>query len=198
MGLTLTLFDPNALAGGPTTKRTFDQPCVSIGRAADNDWALIDPRRHLTDHHCRIERRDDGHRLIDTSGAVFLNESPAALGLGNDAPLAPGDRIALGDYLIAVERGDAAETPITAEPPIPEPPIPEATAPEPTVPPSMADPSISEAPRLPLSEPEAPPRALPEDRLLVSGRRARANGSASVGNRIEPSTKFSGGMSWTS
>src|SRR5258706_16234628 len=76
MGLTLTLFDPNALAGGPTTKRTFDQSCVSIGRAADNDWALTDPRRHLTDHHCRIERRDAGHRLIDTSGAVFLNESP--------------------------------------------------------------------------------------------------------------------------
>ncbi|MBV8165759.1 MAG: DUF4384 domain-containing protein [Alphaproteobacteria bacterium] len=167
MGLTLTLFDPNAFAGGPTTRRTFEQPSVSIGRAPDNDWTLSDPRRHLTDHHCRIERRDDGHRLIDTSGGVFLNEAPAPLGLGNDAPLAPGDRIALGDYLIAVERGDAAATPIAPEPPIPEPPIPEASMPE----------ARPESPRLPLSEPDASPRALPEDRLPVSGRRARANGS---------------------
>jgi type VI secretion system FHA domain protein len=179
MALTLTLFDPNALAGGPTTMRRFEQPRVSIGRAADNDWALTDPRGHLTEHHCRIEQHDGGHRLIDTSGGVFLNESPEPLGAGNEAPLGPGDRIALGDYLIAVERGDAAlpETPAATEPPIPERPAPEPTRVE-TAPP--------DAPRLPLREPDRreagpPPRALPEDRLPVSGRRARANGSDAGG-----------------
>jgi type VI secretion system FHA domain protein len=167
MSLTLTLFDPTALAGGPTTVRRFEQPRVTIGRAPDNDWALTDPRAHLSEHHCLIEHDPEGgFRLTDTSTTgVFLNESPAPLGAGNHAPLGPGDRIALGDYLIAVGRGDERESAPTRES------VAKAVAE------AIAPPAIEPAVEPVFGHTEGPtdgPRATPDDRLPVSGRGARA------------------------
>src|SRR5260221_141505 len=119
MRLTLTLFDPMAWSD-PAVTREFEKAGGTIGRAADNDWVLADPRRHLSDRHCAIDWRDGQFFLTDTSeSGVFLNEAPEPLGPGNSAILRQGDRIALGDYLISVAVADPAPVTASASTPAP-------------------------------------------------------------------------------
>jgi predicted component of type VI protein secretion system len=158
MRLTLTLFDPTALMGGPTVSRRFAATGGTIGRAADNDWVLADQHGHLSDNHCRVEWRDGRYVLVDTSTTgVYLNESPEALGFGNGAALSAGDRIALGDYLIAVALDDGAAPAAAADVAGPDRPAP---LPEPPREAGGGD----DATAAPVPE----PRALPEDRLPTS------------------------------
>jgi type VI secretion system FHA domain protein len=174
MRLILTLFDPTALMGGPTVSRSFDRTGGTIGRADDNDWVLPDPGHHLSDQHCRIEYRDDGYTLIDTSTTgVYVNESTEALGFGNAKALGAGDRIALGDYLLAVALDDGTApiaAPTTAEKPS-EAPTGGTPFVVPTREPSpTAAPTGAAAPPQPAAPPVPPPRPRPEDRLPSSDR----------------------------
>jgi type VI secretion system FHA domain protein len=103
MRLILTRTDAMSSGGSPDATRRFDRAGGRIGRAPDNDWVLADPQGQLADHHCRIAFGDTGYVLTDTSAAgVFINESPRPVGAGNSVALAPGDRIALGAYRLAV------------------------------------------------------------------------------------------------
>jgi predicted component of type VI protein secretion system len=69
----------------------------SIGRAPDNDWALPDPGRVLSKHHCRITANHETWLITDTSSnGTFVNGD----GLDPDRPqvLRSGDRLVFGAY----------------------------------------------------------------------------------------------------
>ncbi len=175
MRLTLTLFDPTALIGGPTVSRSFDRTGGTIGRADSNDWVLPDPGHHLSDQHCRIEYGDGGYTLVDTSTTgVYVNEATEALGFGNARALTAGDRIALGDYLVAVAFDDGAVAAPAESLPPNTPPFAGTPFVAPIVEPSApgAPPDAAPGPQSP-----PPPRARPEDRLPSSGREAVHAGS---------------------
>ncbi|HEY3846028.1 MAG TPA: type VI secretion system-associated FHA domain protein TagH [Acetobacteraceae bacterium] len=77
----------------------------SIGRAPDNDWALPDPGRVLSKHHCRITANGETWQITDTSSnGTFVNGA----GLDPDLPqaLRNGDRLVFGAYEIEALLGD--------------------------------------------------------------------------------------------
>src|SRR5512141_1652294 len=76
----------------------------SIGRGTTSTLLLPDPDRLISRTHATIELRDGGFHILDQSSVspVLLND--AALGHGRSAPLAAGDRIGIGRYVLAVER----------------------------------------------------------------------------------------------
>jgi type VI secretion system FHA domain protein len=77
----------------------------SIGRAPDNDWALPDPGRVLSKHHCRITANGETWLITDTSSnGTFVNGA----GLDPDLPqpLRNGDRLVFGAYEVEALLGD--------------------------------------------------------------------------------------------
>jgi type VI secretion system protein len=82
---------------------TFDQQGGSIGRRQENDWVLPDPERFISGRHALIGYIDGAFCLTDTSSnGVFINHAETPLGKDNQATLADGDIIAIGDYEISV------------------------------------------------------------------------------------------------
>lgn len=84
----------------PISKR-FDMTGGSIGRTADNDLVLQDPGKYISRAHARIIFRDGGYFIADLgSNPSLVNDRP--LGAGREAPLANGDWLTIGDYLLEV------------------------------------------------------------------------------------------------
>jgi type VI secretion system protein ImpI len=83
-----------------------------IGRGDDCDWKIEDPQMFLSRRHCVITGRGGQYRVTDESrGGVFLDLSTTPLGTGATAPLLPGMRIRLGDFVIRVELEGAVASP---------------------------------------------------------------------------------------
>src|SRR5208283_4020693 len=75
---------------------------LDIGRDQHLDWTLPDPSRHVSSKHCEIRFRDGGYWLHDVStNGTFVNGAQFRL----DAPhlLRSGDRLSIGQYIVAVE-----------------------------------------------------------------------------------------------
>lgn len=113
--------------------RSFDGASISLGRGSENDWPIVDPQRHLSKQHCRIERRGSSYFVIDTStNGVYVGNAPSPLGRGNAQPLADGDTISLGPCVFKVDIRQPAEAvaaPLAAfEPAGPDFPPPAAAA----------------------------------------------------------------------
>jgi type VI secretion system protein len=88
----------------------------AIGRGAGNDWVLPDPEKHVSNRHCIIERHDGQYSITDFSAnGVFINGAEQALGHGRSSLLNSGDRLAIGDYEIAVEF-DAVSSELASSP----------------------------------------------------------------------------------
>jgi predicted component of type VI protein secretion system len=80
---------------------------LEIGRDELADWSIPDPRRTLSRRHCRIAVRDGELIVQDTSiNGVFLG--PVRLAPRRPTPVAIGETLRLGEYLILVEPQDAA------------------------------------------------------------------------------------------
>lgn len=77
----------------------------SIGRAAENDWVISDPKRMISKRHCLIERGADGYRIVDIStNGVTLNGKPVDRHGGS--LLRDGDEIELSSYRFKIEITD--------------------------------------------------------------------------------------------
>jgi type VI secretion system protein ImpI len=88
---------------------------VVIGRGDDCDWKIEDPQMFVSRRHCVIAGQAGQYRVTDESrGGVFLDMSPAPLGTGVTAPLLPGMRIRLGDFVIRAELETAVAAPAPA------------------------------------------------------------------------------------
>ena len=116
MALKLTVLSDQRAPLGPRGSIVFGVGGGSIGRAHDNDWVLPDPERYLSAHHARVRFSNGAFHLLDTSSnGVFINERTTALGRRGSYLLRDGDRLRLGEYLIAVSIDDeVAETAASA------------------------------------------------------------------------------------
>jgi type VI secretion system FHA domain protein len=88
-------------------------PLINIGRGSGNHWVLPDTTSMVSRQHCRIENIAGQWQLIDMStNGTIVNDGLLARGAG--APLKPGDRLKIGEYVIDVEdaSGLGAGTPI--------------------------------------------------------------------------------------
>ncbi len=104
MALRLKIVSENATAAGKHPRMTFGVNGGRIGRHDSNDWVLRDPDRFVSGRHAEIEHRAGTWWLRDTStNGTFVNDDDEALGPERLHPLAPGDRIRIGEYEIEVE-----------------------------------------------------------------------------------------------
>jgi len=82
---------------------TFSVEGGTIGRSADNDWVLPDPRRYVSAHHARVQFREGHFYLQDVStNGVYVNDDmePLAKRGSSGYRLSDGDVLRMGDYHI--------------------------------------------------------------------------------------------------
>jgi type VI secretion system protein ImpI len=102
MGLSLTIENETSLPdGGPLSIRITGKRGIDIGRDSHLDWTLPDPTRYISSKHCEVRYRDGGYWLHDVStNGTFLHGSDRRL--QGPHRLRNGDRLAIGQYIIAV------------------------------------------------------------------------------------------------
>ncbi|MGA2794986.1 MAG: type VI secretion system-associated FHA domain protein TagH, partial [Roseiarcus sp.] len=102
MLLRLTIENMDRLPDGGPVRVQVEGRGLDIGRDQHLDWTLPDPSRHVSSKHCEIRFRDGGYWLHDVStNGTFVNGAQFRL----DAPhlLRSGDRLSIGQYIVAVE-----------------------------------------------------------------------------------------------
>jgi type VI secretion system FHA domain protein len=85
----------------------------TIGRSADNDWVLPDPRRYVSAHHARVQFREGHFYLQDVStNGVYVNDEmePLAKRGSSGYRVANGDVIRMGEYQILAAVESAGNT----------------------------------------------------------------------------------------
>lgn len=74
----------------------------TVGRSEGNALVLPDPSAQMSRQHCRLEPGPGGWQVVDlSSNGTFVNDM--LVGRGNVRPVNPGDRLRLGDWVLAVE-----------------------------------------------------------------------------------------------
>jgi type VI secretion system protein ImpI len=103
MTLSLTIENyKNLPDGGPTSVTVSGRRGIDIGRDSSLDWTLPDPSRIISGKHCEIRYEDGGFVLHDVSlNGTFLNDAPSRM--QGPHRLRNGDRLVIGDYIIAVK-----------------------------------------------------------------------------------------------
>ena len=122
MPFTLIIQSRRDHEGAQDSERVFDQPVVTIGRAAAADLVLKDPQRMVSSRHGEIRRRGSSWILIDlgSTNGTALNE--VRLIARNEYGLNDGDRITLGDFLLTFkgvvppQEVSRASQPVDAQP----------------------------------------------------------------------------------
>ncbi len=85
---------------------------ITIGRSPTNDLCLDDPERVVSGHHARLDLRDGGVWVTDTSrNGTYLNRAADPLPSHQAIALYDGDRLTIGPYDILVVIADSAEPP---------------------------------------------------------------------------------------
>lgn len=102
MTLILTIENAEILPQGvPASVKMNGTSYFDIGRYADCDWSLPDPRRFISGKHCEIRYQNGTYWLYDVStNGTYMNGEAARIGCPK--PLNNGDRIAIGIYVIAI------------------------------------------------------------------------------------------------
>ncbi len=110
MALRLAISSEPAEARSEARVRVLEAGELTIGRHADNDWAL--PSRHVSRHHCIIRGAGGQYWLTDTSSnGVYVDDDEHPVGRDNTVTLRPGQRLRLGDYELVVEIAGAGARP---------------------------------------------------------------------------------------
>jgi type VI secretion system FHA domain protein len=95
--------------------REFRGAGGTIGRALENDWILPDRDRFISGRHATIDFRSGAYYLADTStNGVYINEEDEPIGRRHPRRLFDGDRLRMGDFLIAVsvDEGEDLDIPV--------------------------------------------------------------------------------------
>ncbi|MGF7150009.1 type VI secretion system FHA domain protein [Sphingomonas zeicaulis] len=93
----------------------LDRHGAIIGRSAHADWPLPDPRNYISSRHCEISFRDGTYLLTDRStNGTFINGASDRLAAPH--PIAAGDEILIGHFLVRVTL-DAGEAMAKVAPP---------------------------------------------------------------------------------
>ena len=81
----------------------------TIGRNADNDWILPDPKRYISGRHALIDFQGGAYYIVDTSrNGVYINGADSPVGRGHPQRLFDGDRLRLGDFDVSCELTEEA------------------------------------------------------------------------------------------
>ena len=96
-------------AGGGGLVAEFDDSGGSIGRASTNLLVLDDPDRTVSRVHAQVLCRNGAFFIIDR-GSNPLSLNGRSLGLGNEAPLANGDRLQIGSFELTVSHADSTDS----------------------------------------------------------------------------------------
>ncbi len=102
MTLRLSIENLDRLPDGGPVRIQVRGRGLDIGRDQHLDWTLPDPSRLVSGKHCEIRFRDGGYWLHDDStNGTFINGAQ----FRPNAPhmLRNGDRLAIGQYIVAVE-----------------------------------------------------------------------------------------------
>jgi type VI secretion system protein ImpI len=92
--------------GGPLSITVDGKRGIDIGRDQYLDWTLPDATRYISGKHCEMRYRDDAYWLIDVStNGTFLNGADHRM--QSPHRLRSGDRLLIGEYIIAVTVEDA-------------------------------------------------------------------------------------------
>lgn len=99
--LTLRIENYDRLPDGGPLEFTIDKRGFDFGRDQHLDWTLPDRNRVISGKHCEVRFYDGAYWLTDTStNGTFLNGSSKRL--QSPYRLADGDRLSVGDYVLAV------------------------------------------------------------------------------------------------
>lgn len=99
--LTLRIENFDRLPDGGPLEFTIDRRGFDFGRDQHLDWTLPDRNRMISGKHCEVRFYDGAYWLTDIStNGTFLNG--ASKRLQSPYRLADGDRLAVGDYVLAV------------------------------------------------------------------------------------------------
>jgi FHA domain-containing protein len=93
-------------AGGTGLFALFDATGGSIGRAKTNQLVLEDPDRTVSRVHAQVLCRDQQYFVVDRGSNPLLHNG-TALGSGNEALLAAGDRLQIGGFDLVVSLSGA-------------------------------------------------------------------------------------------
>lgn len=111
MSLTLRIQNRERLENGASLEFVLHRRGGLIGRSATNDWSLPDSNKSgISRRHCEIQYREGRYFLSDlSSNGTFVNDGQEPV--QGPYPIAPGDRIYIGDYeIVAAVSGEARET----------------------------------------------------------------------------------------
>ena len=100
MPFTLIIRSRRDQEGAQVSERVFDQPVVTIGRAATADLVLKDPQRMVSSRHGEIRRRGSSWILVDLGSTNGTELNEVRLTARNEYGLKDGDQIRLGDILL--------------------------------------------------------------------------------------------------
>jgi FHA domain-containing protein len=113
--ITLTIISLNGAPVSRAASATFDELGGTIGRADTNQLVLEDPDRSVSRVHAQIVFRSGGYAVIDR-GSNPIQVNGRDLGNGREAPLAEGDRLQIGGYVLSVQRAVAASSAASDDP----------------------------------------------------------------------------------
>ncbi len=132
MALTLTIENFAQLPdGGPLCYTVTGGRGFDLGRDSYLDWTLPDPNMFISGKHCEVRYRDGGYWLYDVSlNGTYLNGAEHRL--LEPYRLRHGDRLCIGQYLIAVtlDEDDEVSRSAASSPPAPGREAPGRIAPE--------------------------------------------------------------------
>jgi type VI secretion system FHA domain protein len=92
--------------------RNLAEGGVTIGRSPTNELCLDDPERVISGQHARIDVRDGGVWITDTSrNGTYLNHAVEPLPSHQSMALYDGDRLTIGPFEIILTFGSSAAPP---------------------------------------------------------------------------------------
>ncbi|WP_305985417.1 type VI secretion system-associated FHA domain protein TagH [Roseibium sp. MMSF_3544] len=101
MRITLQIENVDRLQTGGQVSYSCSDRGFDIGRHEHLDWSLPDPQRVVSGKHCEVRYESGQFVLVDVStNGTFLNGSPNRMDKAH--VLRSGDRVMIGDYIIAV------------------------------------------------------------------------------------------------
>ncbi len=104
MGLFLSVISYHQLSPSLKVRFSLENNTAVIGRSPNCDWHLPDNEKILSSKHAEVTQVVDKYYVTDIStNGVFVNQADKPLGKGNRHELKPGDKLTLGEYVIAVE-----------------------------------------------------------------------------------------------
>lgn len=104
--ITLTVATYNGAPLAAPLAAQFDELGGNIGRADTNQLVLPDPERTISRVHAQIVFRAGRYAIVDR-GSNPISVNGRQLGNGQEAPLAGGEQVQIGGYVLRVELGGA-------------------------------------------------------------------------------------------